>query len=151
MTDPTGINPGDLLSFWGSLVGALSGVATAFLAVYLQRHVSAKDAKRTLRGLIDELENSSNLLKADAATRPAEAVRRAHRAFTALRDTSLAIRWTSFGCATLAARMEHTTVWPEIERLRRADGAVQVPDATARGDELIALCSELRDYLGDSK
>ena len=150
MPNHTGIDPGDWLSFWGSLVGALSGVVAAFLAVYLQRHFSAKDAKRTLHGLIDELENSSNLLKAEAATRPAEAVRRVHRSFTALRDTSLAIRWTSFGSATLAARMEHTTVWREIERLRSADGAVQVPDATARGDELIALCGELRAYLAES-
>ena len=149
MPNCTGIDPGDWLSFGGSLAGAFAGILSAFLAVHLQRQSSAKDTKSTVIGLIGELEASASELRSECGTRPAEAVRRLHRAFSALRDTALAVRTSSFGMASLAARMEYTTVWPEIERLRGANGGIAVPDGVARANEISSLCGDLRSLLAD--
>ena len=143
----TGIDAGDWLSFSGSLVGALAGILAAFLAVYLQRRSQSGDTKRTIVGLLNELQTAADLLKDDCGTRPAQAVRRVHRAFSALRDTALAVRTSSFGMASLAARMEYTTVWPEIERLMAANGGIALADGVARASEISELCSDLQNLL----
>ena len=114
---------------------------------YLQRRSQSGDTKRTIVGLLNELQTAADLLKDDCGTRPAQAVRRVHRAFSALRDTALAVRTSSFGMASLAARMEYTTVWPEIERLMAANGGIALADGVARASEISELCSDLQNLL----
>ena len=142
------ISPGDWLTFGGSVLGVAGGIAAAFLAVYLQRRTEVKSRAKTILGLIALLEVAADQQNLQAATDPDSAVRAVKRAFTALRDTSVGVRTTSAAFATLAARMEHTTVWPEIVRMNASQG-IAAPDARARAAEIKSLCEELRAYLRD--
>ena len=140
------ISPGDWLIFGGSVFGVAGGIAAAFLAVYLQRRTEVKSRAKTILGLIAQLEVAADQQNQKAATDPVSAVRAVTRAFTALRDTAIGVRTTSAAFATLAARMEHTEVWPEIVRLSASQG-IAAADAAARAVEIKTLCDELRACL----
>ncbi|MES2493840.1 MAG: hypothetical protein V4579_11245 [Pseudomonadota bacterium] len=141
------IDAGDLLSFVGSLVGAAAGIVAAFLAVERQRNINDKASLETILQLIDELERTAMELRSSAETGPSPAARAVYRSFCALRDVAIGVRTSSASIATLAARMEHTTVYPELVRIVGApENGVAALDAKGRSAEIVSLCKDVRNY-----
>lgn len=141
------IDGGDWLSFAGSVLGAAGGIGAAYLAVAWQRNSQDKATERTIRALIEKLRATAGDLDATADTGASKAARAVYRAFCSVRDVAIGVRTNNASIATIAARLEHTTVFPELERLVDApENGIAALDAKARAADIVSLCDELHAY-----
>lgn len=128
-------------------VGAASAILAAILTVWLAHWLTGRSQEKTLRDLIGRMKAASERMHRDVALRPAEAVRDAGRAFRATRDVAVGLRTNNARIATIAARMEYTTVWKEFERLLNAGGGVNAADGQARAEEMKQLAIDMLEVL----